>query len=227
MIELIDVTKAYPMKRGKRLVLDRFNLKIGRHDNVGLLGRNGAGKSTLLRIIGGAEMPDAGFVRRKMTVSWPVGFSGALHGASSGINNVKFCARIYGRNAGEVLRFVDDFSELGVYLHEPVKNYSSGMRARLAFALSMAMDFDCLLIDEVMSVGDPSFREKAQKAMEERAKDRAMVLVSHNLPFIERHSTKVVILGVQREPIVVDDVAAGIKFYAAFMRKMKTQKTVA
>ena len=147
MIELQHVCKSYPLKEGQHVVLDDVNLRMEEGKNIAILGLNGAGKSTLIRIIGGAEAPDSGKVIRTSRVSWPIGFSGCFHGSLTGRENLRFVSRIYGADIREVTRYVEDFAELGDYLDMPVKTYSSGMRSKLAFGLSMAIQFDFYLID--------------------------------------------------------------------------------
>jgi ABC-type polysaccharide/polyol phosphate transport system ATPase subunit len=180
MIRLTSVCKDYQTKAGPRRVLDNINLAINPGDRVGILGRNGAGKSTLIRLIGGAEPPTSGKIERLMSVSWPLAFTGGFHGTLTGADNVRFICRIYGVDFEPRLKFVDEFSELGLYLHEPVATYSSGMRARLAFAISMTIDFDCYLIDEVMAVGDERFRDRCKVELFEKRRDKGMLIVSHS-----------------------------------------------
>lgn len=194
MIELSDVCKRYSTRKGMRLVLDRINLRVGPGERVGILGGNGAGKSTLIRLIGGAELPSSGTVRRGMSVSWPLAFGGAFQGSLTGIDNVRFVCRVYGASYERALPFVEDFSELGDYLREPVKKYSSGMRARLAFAISMAIEFDCFLIDEVIAVGDKRFHDKCNHELFEKRRDRAMLVVSHEPGMIREICTRACVL---------------------------------
>jgi capsular polysaccharide transport system ATP-binding protein len=187
VISIEDLSKVYPTRQGPHVVLNRVNLQIGVGQKVGVLGRNGAGKSTLVRLISGAEFPTSGRIRREMSVSWPLAFSGGFHTNLTGFDNLRFICRIYGVDFKSVLPFVEDFTELGVYLREPVLHYSDGMRARLAFALSMAIEFDCFLIDEVIAVGDSRFHDKCNIELFEKRKDRALVLVSHNPQTIKAH----------------------------------------
>ena len=184
MLRCIDITKDYPVHAGKRRVLDRVNFEVERGQKLGILGQNGAGKSTLIRIIGGVEFPTKGEVQRDMSVSWPIAFSGAFQGSLSGIDNLRFICRIYGLDFDETHDFVDDFAELGSQLGEPVKTYSSGMRARLAFALSIAIEFECYLIDEVIMVGDARFTRRCQEELFNKRSDRSIILVSHDMNFI-------------------------------------------
>ena len=180
MIELQHVYKSYPLKEGKHVVLNDINLRIEEGRNLAILGLNGAGKSTLIRIIGGAEPPDSGRVIRTSRVSWPIGFSGGFHGSLTGRENLRFVSRIYGADIKKVTKYVEDFAELGPYLDMPIKTYSSGMKSKLAFGLSMAISFDFYLIDEAFSVGDAAFREKAAKALKERTAQSTLIFVSHS-----------------------------------------------
>ena len=179
MIKLIDVSKSYRTRSGRHKVFEGLNLTIMPGEKVGILGRNGAGKSTLIRLLSGVENPDSGKIQRSMSISWPIAFSGGFQGSLSGIDNLKFICRVYGADIASTRQKVEEFSELGKFLYEPVKSYSSGMVARLAFALSMAVEFDCFLVDEVISVGDNRFQEKCRFELFEKRADRAMVLVSH------------------------------------------------
>jgi capsular polysaccharide transport system ATP-binding protein len=161
-INLDDVSKSYRTRHGFTSILKNVNLTVGQGEHVGILGQNGSGKSTLIRILSGSEKPTTGVVQRGMSVSWPLAFGGAFLNSLTGLDNVRFVCRLYGVDPKEQLPFVQDFTELGKYLREPVKSYSSGMRARLAFAVSMAIDFDCYLIDEIVAVGDDRFQRKCQ-----------------------------------------------------------------
>ncbi|MFW6031111.1 MAG: ABC transporter ATP-binding protein [Myxococcota bacterium] len=181
MIELRSVTKAYPTVAGLRVVLDDVSFVFPERVSVGILGHNGAGKSTLLRILGGAEQPDVGKVHRRGRVSWPIGFAGGFNGSLSGEENCRFVARIYGVEIDPIIDYARDFADLGDYFYMPVRTYSSGMRARLAFGLSMALDFDTYLVDEVTAVGDKSFQAKCQAEFAARREHSSVIIVSHNL----------------------------------------------
>lgn len=194
MIALDGVTKAYNSRHGLVPVLDGVNLTVRRGEKVGILGRNGAGKSTLIRIISGAERPSSGTVTRHMSVSWPIAFGGAFQGSLTGLDNLRFICRVYGVSLDERIEFVQEFSELGAYLSEPVRTYSAGMRARLAFAASMVVEFDCFLIDEVIAVGDARFQRKCHLELFEKRKDRAMIMVSHDAGFIREHCSRASVL---------------------------------
>jgi len=194
MIRLDHVIKRYRTRGGLHTVLNGVSLAVSRGEKVGILGRNGAGKSTLIRVISGAELPNAGRVTRQMSVSWPLAFGGAFQGSLTGLDNVRFICRVYGADFHAAVPFIEDFSELGKFLREPVKTYSSGMRARLAFAISMAIEFDCFLIDEVISVGDARFHEKCQRELFEKRRDRTMIIVSHEAHNIREHCTRACVL---------------------------------
>lgn len=194
MIRLEHVTKAYPFGKGKREVLKDINFTLQKGEKIGILGRNGAGKSTLIRVLGGAEKPTSGKITKNMSISWPLAFSGAFQGSLTGVDNVRFVCRIYNKDYHEAMMMVESFAELGKYLYEPVKVYSSGMKARLAFAISMAVDFDCYLIDEVISVGDASFKQKCQIELFEKRAHKSMILVSHELNIVKQYCDKAAIL---------------------------------
>ena len=217
MIRLDKVTKSYMTLRGRKVVFRDFSLDIPEGYNVGLIGRNGAGKSTLMRLISAVEFPDAGKITTNGRLSWPVGLKGGLQKTLTGRDNVKFVCRVQGvRKTGiqEKVRFVQDFAEIGDYFDQPVSTYSSGMRARLAFGLSMAFDFDYYLIDEVMSVGDARFKQKSHEIFQERLQNSKVILVSHNMRRIRRMCDIVVHLDGGRAT-VYEDVLEGIAAYQA------------
>jgi capsular polysaccharide transport system ATP-binding protein len=194
MISLREVSKHYRVRNGTHMVFSDVNLEVARGEKVGVFGRNGAGKSTLIRLISGSELPNSGTINRGMSVSWPLALSSAFQGSLTGIDNIYFVARVYNVDASRIIPYVEDFSELGLYLREPVKTYSSGMRARLAFAISMAVEFDCFLIDEVIAVGDSRFHERCAVELFEKRRDRAMVIVSHEPTSILEHCDRACVL---------------------------------
>lgn len=187
MIELQDVTKAYRVHGGDHVVLDRISATFPDGKSIGILGPNGAGKSTLLRILGGAEGPDAGKIIRKGRVSWPIGFSGGFNGSLSGEENCRFVARIYNVDLDMVIDYARDFADIGSYFRMPVRTYSSGMRARLAFGLSMAIDFDTYLVDEVTAVGDRDFQRKCKEAFALRRSRSTVIMVSHQMKTLREY----------------------------------------
>ena len=194
MLTLHRVCKSYGTRGGRHHVLRDIDLTIERGEKVGILGRNGAGKSTLIRVLSGAELPTSGEVRRGMSVSWPLAFTGATQGSLTGLDNMRFICRVYGVDPASVLPFVRSFSELGKFLYEPMKNYSSGMQARFGFALSMAIEFDCFLIDEIISVGDARFHARCREELFVKRHDRALLLVSHHAENIRAHCERAYVL---------------------------------
>ena len=213
MIVCEDITKSYPMGHGRKQVLRGLDLQIGRGEHIGLLGRNGAGKTTLIKLIGGVEMPTSGRVTRHMSVSWPLGFGGGFQGSLTGYDNARFISRIYGHEYSEIREFVEDFTELGVQLKMPVKTYSSGMRARLAFALSLAIEFDCYLIDEIIMVGDANFHHKCHYELFEKRGDRALVLASHSPELIREFCDRALVLH-GGHATIYPDVDEALEVYA-------------
>lgn len=181
MIIFDNVSKAYPRPGGgKKIILENFTATFPPGINIGILGRNGAGKSTLMSMISGSEMPDSGRILRDGKISWPLGFNGGVHGKLTGAQNTRFIADIYGKPRNKVLDFVTEFSELGPYLDMPVRTYSAGMRARLAFGICMAIEFEYYLIDEVIAVGDSIFKKKCKEVFEQRRENASLLLVSHS-----------------------------------------------
>ena len=179
MIRLENVSKTYRARNGpRRQVLHNVSFQLPRR-NMAVLGRNGAGKSTLLRLISGIEAPDSGFIVREGKVSWPIGFRGSFHRELSGAENVRFVARIFAQDTESVVAQVEDFADIGNAFEAPVKTYSTGMVARIAFGLSMAIDFDVYLIDELMAVGDKAFQEKCRQAFLDKTSSSHLIMVSH------------------------------------------------
>lgn len=212
MIICENISKSYPLGNGRRDVLKNVSLTVSPGERIALLGRNGSGKSTLIKLIGGVELPDSGRIIRKISNSWPIGFNGGFQGSLTGYDNSRFIARIYGASYAEVRVFVESFTELGHYLAMPVKTYSSGMRARLAFALSLAIDFDCYLIDEVMLVGDQNFQRKCHHELFEKRSDRAMVIASHDFDTIYSTCSRAVVLK-NGTAVYYNDVGLAISAY--------------
>lgn len=194
MIYVENVCKKYLNRIGWHTVLDDVSFSLRKGQKVGILGKNGAGKSTLVRLLSGVEPPTSGKITRKMSISWPLGFSGAFQGSLTGMDNLRFIARIYNADIDYVKRFTEEFSELGKYLYEPVRTYSSGMKARLAFALSLSIEFDCYLIDEIIAVGDARFAEKCKYELFEKRKDRSLILVSHSPNAIREYCDNAMVL---------------------------------
>ncbi len=189
-LDLYDVHKSYPMNVGRKHVLRGVTASFRKGERVGILGRNGTGKSTLVRILGGIEAPTGGIIRRSMSVSWPIGMAAGFQPALSGADNSRFIARIYGKRASETVEFVESFAELGEYLNMPVSTYSSGMRSRLGLAISLAVDFDCFLVDEALAVGDTKFG----RAFAARLQRAGLIIVTHQPSLVRQLCTRAAVL---------------------------------
>ncbi|WP_321338259.1 ABC transporter ATP-binding protein [uncultured Cohaesibacter sp.] len=218
MIELHNLHKKYNIRGGKQKhILRGVTTKFPKR-NIGLMGENGAGKSTLLRMIAGFELPDKGTIVKNVNVSFPLGFKGSFNGSLSGLQNTRFVARIYGKNTEEVIDYVKEFSELGEHFYAPVKTYSSGMGAKLAFGVSLAIDFDCYLIDELTAVGDKRFRNKSKEALKSKFDDDGanLIMVSHSEGTIKEYCDYGIIIrdGKLHE---FDDIDEAVRFHNEYM----------
>ena len=216
MIKLDNLTKFYPLSNGdKHFVFREFTFTFPDDCSIGLIGRNGAGKSTLMRLLSGADIPNAGRVITDKKISWPVGLAGGFQHALSARDNVKFVARVYGYK-GEALekkvRYIEDFAEIGKYFDEPMNTYSSGMRSRIGFGLSMAFDFDYYLIDEAGAVGDAKFKKKSDAIYKEKLSNSKVIMVSHNMSEIKQWCDKIILVN-SGMTTVYDDVDEGIEMY--------------
>ncbi|WP_086287477.1 ABC transporter ATP-binding protein [Campylobacter sp. P0085] len=216
MIKLDNLTKFYPLSNGdKHFVFREFTFTFPDDCSIGLIGRNGAGKSTLMRLLSGADIPNAGKVITDKKISWPVGLAGGFQHALSARDNVKFIARVYGYR-GEALeekvRYIEEFAEIGKYFDEPMNTYSSGMRSRIGFGLSMAFDFDYYLIDEAGAVGDAKFKKKSDAIYKEKLSNSKVIMVSHNMSEIKQWCDKIILVN-SGMTTVYDDVDEGIEMY--------------
>src|SRR5215472_6865755 len=212
MIQFSNVFKFYRTEGHIKIVLDHVSTVFDTTRSYALLGVNGAGKSTTLRLIAGTELPNSGKVRRSVRVSWPLGFGGGFHHTMTGRENIHFVARVYGADIRKVIDFVEDFSELGDYMDVPVKTYSSGMLARLAFGLSMAIEFDVYLVDEITAVGDARFQVRCQEAFAARRRNAGLILVSHSIGTIKDYCDCGGIL-VEGQLISFDNIDKAIEMY--------------
>lgn len=199
--------------RNGRLVFEGLDLRLPRDGRLAVIGRNGQGKSTLIRILGGALRPTSGTVDWRMRPSWPIGFDGGFQGSLSGLDNIRFIARLYGHDVVTVRQRVEAFAELGAAaLHEPVRHYSAGMRARLAFGLSLAVEFDCYLIDELVAVGDARFQDRCREELFDRRAGKAFIMASHDLALLERECDQALLLR-DRRVLMFDSVAEAGRAY--------------
>jgi capsular polysaccharide transport system ATP-binding protein len=215
MIRLDRVTKYYPSKLGNQYIFDDVSFEIPSNHNIGILGSNGAGKSTLFRLLAGSEYPNLGRIITDLNISWPVALTSGIHPQMTGRENTRFIGKINGvANLAAYEKRVQDFAELGKKYDLPVKFYSSGMRPRLAFACSIAIDFDVYLIDEVTSVGDANFRRKAKEALLERSGKASVIMVSHEMDEIRQFCDSTIVLN-KGELKFFNDLETGIEAYRA------------
>jgi capsular polysaccharide transport system ATP-binding protein len=211
MISAVDIAKDYVTEGRVHRVLSGISFTVAKGEKLALLGRNGSGKSTLIRLLGGVELPTNGSIEQTMTVSWPIGLSGGVHPILTGNDNMRFIARIYDKPFDELKAYVDDFAELGKFLSEPLRTYSTGMRARFVFALSLAIDFDCYLIDEIISVGDQRFQRRSHEELFQKRADRSMILASHAGEIVKSYCSRAVVLHRGRGKVFTDlDLALDI-----------------
>jgi capsular polysaccharide transport system ATP-binding protein len=217
MIALENVTKYYKTKSSRRYILKQQSVDFTSGTSYALMGVNGAGKSTTMRLLAGAEFPNKGNVSRKVRVSWPLGFANGFNFGLSGKENLKFVSRAYGEDFRRVLRFVAEFAEIGAYIEEPMKTYSSGMMSRFAFGLSMAIEFDCYLVDEITAVGDANFQERCRNAFTERRKTADIIMISHDMETIKAYCDHAFVL-IDGVLVPFNNVEEGISTYMRLNR---------
>lgn len=215
MIRIENLSKSYPTPQGRHYVFKDLNIELPSGKSVAIIGRNGAGKSTLLRMIGGIDRPDSGRIITDSTISWPVGLAGGFQGSLTGRENVKFVARLYATRdeLKEKVAFVEEFAELGKYFDMPIKTYSSGMRSRLGFGLSMAFKFDYYLVDEVTAVGDARFKQKCAELFKERHKEASFLMVSHSLHSLKEFCDVALFVGRNNIIKYYDNVSHALQAY--------------
>ncbi|MEM6383167.1 MAG: ABC transporter ATP-binding protein [Pseudomonadota bacterium] len=219
MIEFEAVTKSYRVGRDRKTVLNNCSFAIPRGRSLAVIGINGAGKSTLLRMIAGTSLPDRGYIRRRgVRVSFPLGFAGSFNAELSGLENIRFASRVYDCPIDQVTDYVKDFSELGNHLSMPVKTYSSGMRARLAFGLSMALDFDVYLVDEITAVGDANFRKKCEQVFDSKREHADVIMVSHGNQTLKRFCETSCVLD-RGQLTFYGTVEEGLEVYADVLKR--------
>jgi capsular polysaccharide transport system ATP-binding protein len=215
MIDVEHLTLDFPTYKGPRRVLDDISFNVAPGEKIAILGRNGAGKTTLIKLIGGVIAPTSGVINRGMSISWPIGYAGGFHDNLTGRDNIRFIARLYDAPFDELYAFTEEFAELGDQLKMEVGSYSTGMKARLAFGLSLGIEFDCYLIDEVISAGDPKFQRKCAEELLEKRRDRALILASHDVSLISRYCTHALVMKGGRGKVFRDmktalDIYAGL-----------------
>lgn len=215
MIKIENLTKSYRTPKGRHYVFKDLNIELPSGKSIALIGRNGAGKSTLLRMIGGIDRPDSGKIVTDSSISWPVGLSGGFQGSLTGRENVKFVARLYAKKEElkEKVAFVEAFAELGKYFDMPIKTYSSGMRSRLGFGLSMAFRFDYYLVDEITAVGDARFKQKCERMFNEKNENSNFLMVSHSLYSLSEYCSSALLLDGNHVCEYFDDINEAIVKY--------------
>lgn len=223
MIELRNVCKEFVLQGRRKVVADNITAVFPDNRAVAILGRNGAGKSSLLKMLAGSMLPDSGEIISTGHISWPVGFAGSFHPELSGLQNTRFIARVYGVDTDELADFVADFAELGQHFHLPIRTYSSGMKSRLAFGVSMGIQFDTYLVDEVTAVGDATFKEKSEALFTDRLSTSSAVMVTHTMGQVRRLCNYVGVLHHGRLHFY-DDVEEGIEFHQRMMRDVPNEK---
>lgn len=215
MIEIRDLTKSYKVKGTRHYVFRNLNVQLPSDKSIALIGRNGAGKSTLLRMIGGIDRADSGEIITDKTISWPVGLSGGFQGSLSGRENVKFVSRLYAKKdeVRQKVEFVEQFAELGKYFDMPIRSYSSGMRSRLGFGLSMAFSFDYYLVDEVTAVGDARFKQKCSELFLQRKKNSCLLMVSHSVSQLKQYCDAALFIDRDNKVAFYDDIDEALAAY--------------
>ncbi|MDJ0625996.1 MAG: ABC transporter ATP-binding protein [Candidatus Caenarcaniphilales bacterium] len=216
MIELKNITKSYKTKGIRHYVFKNLSFTIPHNTNVGILGRNGQGKSTLMRMIGGIDPPDSGEISTQKSISWPVGLAGGFQGQLTAKDNIRFVCRVYGcseKQIEEKTKYVRDFAEIGNHFDLPMKTYSSGMKSRVSFGLSMAFDFDYYLVDEVLAVGDAHFRSKSQKVFKAKSSNANIIMVSHSTNTLKEMCDSLILIN-NGNLTFYQDIQEGLKVYA-------------
>lgn len=194
MIRFNDVSKSYHLRKFEKRVLNNISFEIEQGSSIGVCGANGAGKSTLMRLISGVENPTSGSIERTVTCSWPIGYASCFQSTLTGADNARFISRVYRKDIPELLDYVEDFAQLGPYFHHPINTYSAGMVARLAFGISLAIDFDCYLVDEVTSAGDDRFRQRCEEALRYRRETGTLVMISHDMGTLKSYCDRGAVL---------------------------------
>jgi capsular polysaccharide transport system ATP-binding protein len=215
MIVFEDVSKKYRIRRFEKQVLSDVNFTLGKGESLGICGANGAGKSTLMRLISGVETPTTGRIERGLTTSWPIGYTSCFQSSLTGADNTRFIARIYGQPIDDLLAFVDEFAQLGPYFYQPIHTYSAGMTARLAFGVSLAINFQCYLVDEVTAAGDARFRERCHEELSARRASGALVMISHDAGVLREYCDRGAVIHDGRM-MLYDSIEEAIEVHEAY-----------
>lgn len=194
MIEFENVSKTYETRGLTKQVFSGLSFRVERGESLAICGANGAGKSTLLRLVAGAERPTRGRITRTMHTSWPIGLTSCFYPGMTGADNARFIARIYGRDERQIVAYVEEFAQLGIYIDQAVETYSSGMMSRLAFGISLAIDFECYLVDEITAVGDVRFRRRCEAELLARRNRGTLIMTSHDPYTLETYCTRGAVL---------------------------------
>ena len=213
-IAAVNIVKDFDTEHGRKRVLDGISFKVGMGERIAILGRNGAGKSTLIQILSGLQRPTSGRIERGLRMSWPLAFAGGFEGDLTGYDNIRFISRLYNAPFREVFEYVDSFAELGRNIFEPMRYYSSGMKMRIGFALSLAINFDCILIDEVILVGDRHFQEKCVRELFEHRKHCAMIIATHGMDVVTDYCSSALVMKNGRGR-VFDDLQLATRIYSS------------
>ena len=194
MISFQNVSKTYHIRRFHKTVFSDLSFQIATGTSLGICGANGAGKSTLMRLISGVESPTSGRIERTVSCSWPIGYASCFQSSLTGADNARFIARIYDKDIKELCAYVEDFAQLGPYFYQPIHTYSAGMLARLAFGVSLAIEFDCYLVDEVTAAGDDRFRQRCEEALHYRRETGTLIMISHDPNTLRSYCTRGAVL---------------------------------
>ncbi len=196
--------------------VDDVSFKLRRGECLGLIGRNGAGKSTLLKILNGLIKPDKGLITISGRVAALIELGAGFNPILTGLENIYVNAAVLGIPKRQVDKKLDSilaFADIGDFIDTPVEHYSSGMRVRLGFAVAAQLNPDVLIIDEVLAVGDVSFRAKCFNAIDKITRNAAVILVSHSMPAISRISSDIMVMDKGKALYYGNDVPRGIEYY--------------
>ena len=195
MIEFMNVSKSFWTGKQRKIILDQCSFRVELGRSMGILAANGTGKTTLINMMAGLEKPDEGRIIRTSRISFPLGFMGGVVSKHTGTENSRYIARLYGLDPDYVEAFCRYLTGIEEYFDMPVGTYSQGMRARLSFALMLALDFDMYLIDEGMpGTTDVEFNKKAGSILQDRLQSATVIIVSHHANILEKYCRSAAVL---------------------------------